>query len=498
MKDSILKGTGNSRFLKSAIPEGTTWAEALAMLRAGTFPMDLNGINSAGFQQVGTPLNKANLLKDVNALTLGLTGDAVPNDMFNILAHAGDLHVWKKQVRDASVSAPGYNLGGTKSSTDICQAPSGHTGYFGVKAEYSNEVTVNNSGDISLVSPTEINLEFAGSTATFFPKDAANTLKNKFLKIVSVLTEQPDATILDSYKGAVIRCESNFSCGGYGNSSPGYIIYFSGFRPVTPYPAGFSVTYPVSTNRNAYPDVKPAGYTLGSVVKGTFNLVSADHMGSSVSFYRADAVSITSDGSMGRIAVSPNPYTTVQGYDALPSEFKGKFIQVLEVQARYAGSPFKDDRIYYIPEDAVFSTNSVDRYQPVNSYPEDDTYQYLGQLGGSFRCAVVSYIGTGVYGAANPITITAPFRIRAMIMLYSGAYYTNTSNLMVNAADLSTEYVNYAAFYGNGAYSSQTYGASTFGKISKDGRSYSWYNTQTAEDYVFNAEGVKYSILVIG
>lgn len=86
MIDSVLKGTGNSRFLKSAVPAGTSWADALAMLQAGTFPIDLNGINNAGFQQVGTPLNKANLLKDATAAQIGLPPSTTPDGMFRALA----------------------------------------------------------------------------------------------------------------------------------------------------------------------------------------------------------------------------------------------------------------------------------------------------------------------------------------------------------------------------------------------------------------------------
>lgn len=86
MKDSILKGTGNSRFLKSAVPAGTSWADALAMLQAGTFPIDFNGINTEGFQQVGTPLNKANLLKDATAAQIGLPPSTTPDGMFRALA----------------------------------------------------------------------------------------------------------------------------------------------------------------------------------------------------------------------------------------------------------------------------------------------------------------------------------------------------------------------------------------------------------------------------
>lgn len=86
MIDSVLKGTGNSRFLKSAVPAGTSWADALAMLQAGTFPIDFNGINAEGFQQVGTPLNKANLLKDATAAQIGLPTSTTPDGMFRALA----------------------------------------------------------------------------------------------------------------------------------------------------------------------------------------------------------------------------------------------------------------------------------------------------------------------------------------------------------------------------------------------------------------------------
>lgn len=86
MIDSVLKGTGNSRFLKSAVPAGTSWADALAMLQAGTFPIDFNGINTEGFQQVGTPLNKANLLKDATAAQIGLPPSTTPDGMFQALA----------------------------------------------------------------------------------------------------------------------------------------------------------------------------------------------------------------------------------------------------------------------------------------------------------------------------------------------------------------------------------------------------------------------------
>ncbi len=74
MQDGIIKGTGNSRYLKSVAnflslyPNYEAFAAALI---AGELPIDLNGINEAGWQQLATALNKANLLSDETAAALG-------------------------------------------------------------------------------------------------------------------------------------------------------------------------------------------------------------------------------------------------------------------------------------------------------------------------------------------------------------------------------------------------------------------------------------------
>jgi hypothetical protein len=84
MKDFVPKGTGNSRFLKSVsnflslYPDYPRFAQALI---AGTLPVDFNGINSEGVQQMGTGLNKATLLTDATAAALELPqADPTVND----------------------------------------------------------------------------------------------------------------------------------------------------------------------------------------------------------------------------------------------------------------------------------------------------------------------------------------------------------------------------------------------------------------------------------
>lgn len=97
MKDFIPKGNGDSRYLKSSISADMTWEEAKALFRAGTFPVDFNGVNADGVQQMGTANNKANMLQDSTAAVLGLDSmdDPTVNDAF--LAASGK-YILKLQV----------------------------------------------------------------------------------------------------------------------------------------------------------------------------------------------------------------------------------------------------------------------------------------------------------------------------------------------------------------------------------------------------------------
>lgn len=109
MIDSIIAGTGDSRYLRSSIPAGTTWDDALAMLQAGTFPIDLAGVNAAGFTTLGTPLNSANLLKSAVITALGLSSDATPSDAWEaILALIAD----KVDEEEAADAAPVQSVAG--------------------------------------------------------------------------------------------------------------------------------------------------------------------------------------------------------------------------------------------------------------------------------------------------------------------------------------------------------------------------------------------------
>ena len=80
MQDFIPNGTGNSRYLKSVasfLTDYPNYAAFAAALIAGTLPLDLNGVNPSGYSQLGTPLNKANLLDDATATALELSDQTV-------------------------------------------------------------------------------------------------------------------------------------------------------------------------------------------------------------------------------------------------------------------------------------------------------------------------------------------------------------------------------------------------------------------------------------
>lgn len=91
MQDAIIKGNGNSRYLKTvaaALSLYPTYEDMLQAMIAGTFPIDLNGINAEGWTQQGTPLTKGTLLSDAVAASLGLGTDATVSDALAVVGVA--------------------------------------------------------------------------------------------------------------------------------------------------------------------------------------------------------------------------------------------------------------------------------------------------------------------------------------------------------------------------------------------------------------------------
>lgn len=85
MKDTIIKGSRNSRSIIAASTVPEDWADARAQFISQGWPIDLGPLNPAGVEQMGDPLNKQTLLTDQTAALIGLGTDAVPDDVFQQL-----------------------------------------------------------------------------------------------------------------------------------------------------------------------------------------------------------------------------------------------------------------------------------------------------------------------------------------------------------------------------------------------------------------------------
>lgn len=96
MNDGIIKGEGNSRYLKTVADFLSKYPTYEAFARAfmeGTLPIDLNGINEAGWDQLPTWLNKENLLKDLTSAIYNKGVDATLNDVLESVFAIGDIKV---------------------------------------------------------------------------------------------------------------------------------------------------------------------------------------------------------------------------------------------------------------------------------------------------------------------------------------------------------------------------------------------------------------------
>ena len=148
MTDGVIKGTGNSRFLKGPPNAKTLYPTFDAFMDAyvaGTLPFDLNGINPSGWEQEGTPLNKANLLSDTTATSLSLPAEnANVNNAFMALLNK-DSEVLKKASRGSAVFTSSgtfrgadYNLEGTIAIFGILISGGGGGGGGGAYRKYYN------------------------------------------------------------------------------------------------------------------------------------------------------------------------------------------------------------------------------------------------------------------------------------------------------------------------------------------------------------------------
>lgn len=500
MIDSVLKGTGNSRFLKSAVPAGTSWADALAMLQAGTFPIDFNGINAEGFQQVGTPLNKANLLKDATAAQIGLPPSTTPDGMFRALGNTGELHVWRKTVKNAADVPAGYNLG-VKTTKTIVNTKDNSSGRSTIY--YSSSVSVSDSGKVSLKNPTSIGVDIYTSSLP---------IVGKFFYIDLSVVQTSD---LIQKKIYFVPSDTDISVNASPTAFSGVVQEVTGYAKI---PAGTTTTYPVSTNPNAYQegdDAKAAGYVVGEVKTDKKVISALSNGGNTVYWTFSNTLTVADDGTIS-LANGTTLSLRALDSDAVSNAqlLIGKYACFSSMGTETTGTDFPLNQVIFFPSDTTFTmvskvengtnknTIQASKYQPVTGYaaiPAGTTIEYLGKLGDKARVQVVSYVGTGTYGADNPCSITADFKIKLAMMLgYFATGYglinmlagSSAKNILI-ASVIGTEYKQHDGF------TADRYNYPAYGKISKDQKTFSWYGTDSRGDY-YNSSGYPYYILVIG
>ena len=436
MIDSVLKGTGNSRFLKSAVPAGTSWADALAMLQAGTFPIDFNGINTEGFQQVGTPLNKANLLKDATAAQIGLPPSTTPDGMFQALGNTGELHVWRKTVTTAQEIPAGYTLG---SGTSLTLVKS--TQRYGQGSTYwvpATSISVNDGGAIN---------EITGSSVQVYYEKEESELKSAFWgKFIKFSSESDYGNVPDKDGVWFIPSSATIQKTTGGNY---YYLTVVGAQKVNPYPltpAGTTTTYPVSTNPNAYQegdDAKAAGYVVGEV-KTDKKVVSAlSNGGNTVYWTFSNTLTVADDGTIS-LANGTTLSLRALDSDAVSNAqpLIGKYACFSSMGTETTGTDFPLNQVIFFPSDTTFTmvskvenginknTIQASKYQPVTGYaaiPAGTTIEYLGKLGDKARVQFGSYVGTGTFGVSNPNTLNLSFTPRFLLVM-TGDGYLNYAN----------------------------------------------------------------------
>lgn len=424
MQDAIIKGIGNSRYLKTvgeALSLYPTYEDFLQAMIEGTFPVDFNGINKDGWTQLGTLLNKANLLSDTVISTLGLStgADSTPNDAFNVLANIGNVHVWRKTVVTEEEIPAGYRLvDDTTNRNNVGDQTVSNALIFLIgdttaELKYSTEITVNENGVVNLNSVISTNSVPSPVTV----------LNGKYIQLRYSFGKGP--VNLDTNKIYYIPSDATVTL----NSNNNGWILVNKLQYVDAYPAvppGTHVTYLTSTNRNAYQegdDAKEAGYVLGDMVSGY--LFASAWTGNASNYYYSETIKVSDTGTLTQENVKS--YTANATNDSwvsnIQSAIRGKFITV-SGEKDNGGS--EGTNLVYIPDDAIVSYFEngvslgypynygflVNKMQQVTGYPATPagtTIEYLGVLGDKTSIETGSYVGTGTSGSGNPNTLTFGF-----------------------------------------------------------------------------------------
>lgn len=143
------------------------------------------------------------------------------------------------------------------------------------------------------------------------------------------------------------------------------------------------------------------------------------------------------------------------------------------------GTPLTKDTLLKDATAALFGLGT-------DAVPDDALSAINTLIDGKASIVTGSYVGTGTYGPGNPNSITADFPIKlAIIIRYSSGRNMITPEFSsMSQAFLTTSFVNGAGF----PYNTSDL---TYGKMSSDGKTYSWYHS-TNVNYQQNTSGYTY------
>ena len=203
---------------------------------------------------------------------------------------------------------------------------------------------------------------------------------------------------------------------------------------------------------------------------------------------------------------SDEPYTIAGRYNGSTGV---KYVTLASGAAESIRASVVTSQVVNVPAGETTYVHSYDR----NAYPDSGTvagltYQFLGipfdNAVEATKIATGSYVGTGVYGASNPNSLTFDFQPKVMLIPYymeNNASYLGYHSLaaethiwILNLEDLTTEYENYNGFGVQG--SSSTSGIPK-GKKSQDGKTIYWYSGWNAQNQ-FNSSGYTYHYIALG
>ena len=460
-----------------------------------------SGGTMTGLLNVLTPVG------DSNATTKKYVDDALSEKIG--MDGIGDLHVWRKTVVNASEKPAGYTLGAETKKT-LGLTKNNDSSSWAITVELASSVSVDDAGNVTLVSPTKRSI--------YAYNEFSDLFSGKFFRMYSIGSYVTESEL---YNNEVYFVPSGNKLILRADTSGSKFYLDLGMKLVTGYaktPAGTTTTYPVSTNPNAYQegsDAKPAGYTLGEVKTGSFKM-GESNVSYPYLYNVSSTLAVSEDGAISIDSATSNNVRIGFGYsltvNTLQTAIAGKFVQYVEqsgvsstMSAPDTVPPFNTRGvIVFIPSDAKVTQSDaqyiVSKYQSVTGYPAipaGTTIEYLGKLGDKARVQVVSYVGTGTYGEANPCSLTFDFPPKILVRIVVGGPGYSYPNAMqyrylgaISLNGMTAEYKNYAGL------SEQDDDPYSWGKLTDLGKKISWYNTHDANRQM-NSSGIAYTILAL-